>query len=102
MLLKNITVIRYYRIQTEPSSQVKRELSSAQLKETTPVRKTYLPAETSLGCLTFTAQSDVYAEFDTRRLLSHSSAEGRKFLGAHHKSEFKTCITIFFFCEFGS
>lgn len=67
MLLKNITVIRYYRIQTEPSSQVKRELSSAQLKETTPVRKTDLPAETSLGCLTFTAQSDVYAEFDTRR-----------------------------------
>lgn len=101
MLLKNITVIRYYRIQTE-SSQVKRELSSAQLKETTPVRKTDLPAETSLGCLTFTAQSDVYAEFDTRRLLSHSSAEGRKFLGAHHKSEFKTCITIFLFCEFGS
>ncbi len=46
---------------------------------------------TSPGCLSFTVQNDACAEFDTRRLFSHSSAEAGKFLCAHLKSEFNTC-----------
>ena len=37
----------------------------------------------TVGCLSFTVQNDVCAEFDTKRLLSHSSSEGGKFLCAH-------------------
>lgn len=33
---------------------------------------------TLLGRLSFTVQNDVCAQFDTRRLISHSSAEDRK------------------------
>lgn len=42
-------------------------------------------------CLTFTVLNDVCADFDTRRLFSHSSAERGMFLSAHFKSQFKTC-----------
>lgn len=35
-----------------------------------------------------TVQSDVCREIDSRKLFSHSSAEGRKFICAHLKSEF--------------
>ena len=34
------------------------------------------------------AENDLYADFDTRKLFSHSSAEGGKFLFTHLKSEF--------------
>ncbi len=37
----------------------------------------------TVECRSFTVQDDVSAEFDTRRLFSHSSAENIKFLYAH-------------------
>ena len=37
-------------------------------------------------------QNYIYVEFDTRKLFSHSSAEGGKFLCAHLKSEFKVPV----------
>ncbi len=46
--------------------------------------------DSSVWCLTFTAQNDVRAEFDTRKLFSLSSAEGGQSLCAHLKSDFKT------------
>ncbi len=46
----------------------------------------------SLGCLTFTVQNDVCAEFvKAASHLHHSSAEGGTFLCVHIKSEFKMC-----------
>ena len=46
----------------------------------------FVPA---LGCLSFTVQNDVCAEFDTRSLFSYSSAESGKFLCAQWQSDFK-------------
>ncbi len=37
----------------------------------------------TVECWSFTVQNNVCAEFDTRRLFSHSSAESGKFLCAH-------------------
>ena len=41
----------------------------------------------TVGCLSFTVQNDVCAEFNTRRLFS--SAEGGNFLCAQRKSEYE-------------
>ena len=46
----------------------------------------------SLECLSLAVQNDVCAEFDTRKLFSHVSAERGKFLCAYFKSEFKRCM----------
>ena len=40
-------------------------------------------------CLSLTVWNDLCEDFDTRRLLSHSSAENVNFLCAHWKCEFK-------------
>lgn len=41
--------------------------------------KLLISKATVLGCLTFAVRNDVCAEFNTRRVLSHSSAEGGSF-----------------------
>lgn len=48
----------------------------------------------SLGCLTFTLQNEVFADFDTRRLFSHLAAEGEKFL---NKSSSRLCTSMISF-----
>ena len=50
------------------------------LIEVTSTQKCVLLTVPSAGCLSFTVQNDVCAEFDTGRLFSKSSAEGGKFL----------------------
>ncbi len=52
--------------------------------------KCVLLIATSLGCLTFTVQNDLCAEFDDRRLFSHLCVEEGKFNTCTHERDFVT------------
>ncbi len=61
-----------------------------------PLKKLIFLIVPSLRCLSFSVQNDVCAVFDTRRLFSHSAAEGGK-VSQNFKSDFKTCTNK---CDF--
>lgn len=57
------------------------------------IQKCVLLFVTALGCLAFTVQNNVYAIF-TSRLFSDSSAEGKRFLITHSRSQLKAWTYI--------